>query len=497
MTIRRWPIYAFLMLLTVLLLPGTVFAAEAENISSEYCVTDTRGVKSVQGLFDGITEKGSAYPDNMEIDLAHEKGIGSLYLIFDVEYGTYQITDNSTGETGTWGGRGILHEFVDLEGFFGHAPESITLSFTEGKVRLNEIMMFSSGETPDYVQKWEIPEDERADLVLFSTHCDDDQLFFAGILPYYAGELGYRVQVVYLTNHRNLTNLRCHEALDGLWSVGVTRYPVFGTFGDYYGLHSLKNGYDLFNVMGSSDKALMSFVVEQFRHFKPLVAVGHDVEGEYGHSQHMVYADLLIRASKISMDSNLYPESAKKYGVWDLPKLYLHLYPENEITMDWDQPLEHFDGMTAYQVSKYLGFPCHASQVKDFLWYMEGAELATEVEKYSPCYYGLVRSTVGEDTEKNDFFENLNNYDEQDRLAEERARREAEEARKAAEEAERLHREEEAAAAERTRLRQEEQENRRTAQRRNNLKFPVVLCIGLGILLVLGRFAASLDQKKK
>jgi LmbE family N-acetylglucosaminyl deacetylase len=44
-----------------------------------------------------------------------------------------------------------------------------------------------------------------ADLVLFSAHGDDEHLFFAGLLPTYAEERGYRVQVVYLTDHRNDT----------------------------------------------------------------------------------------------------------------------------------------------------------------------------------------------------------------------------------------------------------------------------------------------------
>ena len=30
--------------------------------------------------------------------------------------------------------------------------------------------------------------------------------------------------------------------------------------------------------------------------------------------------------------------------------------------------------------------------------------------KYSPCKYGLFRSTVGEDVEKNEFFENLEGF---------------------------------------------------------------------------------------
>ena len=86
------------------------------------------------------------------------------------------------------------------------------------------------------------------------------------------------------------------------------------------------------------------------------------------------------------------------------------LYPENQITMNWDVPLEHFDGSTAYQVTKERGFPAHKSQIKDFAWYFRGADLASQIEKYSPCRYGLYQTAVGLDAVGGDFFEHLDNF---------------------------------------------------------------------------------------
>lgn len=125
---------------------------------------------------------------------------------------------------------------------------------------------------------------------------------------------------------------------------------------------------------------------------------------------HQLTADLLKQAVQLSGDGELFPDSAEKYGAWDVPKTYLHLYGENPITMDWDIPMDCFDGKTAYQVSKDLGFPSHVSQVADFAWYFRGADTAAEVEKYNPCLYGLYRTTVGADTENGDFFQNLEIY---------------------------------------------------------------------------------------
>ena len=382
---------------------------QARDISDISLITAQEGFPYPAGLFDGNTVRAQTYGPPAWMTLEAPEGIGSLYLILDEESGEYTVTNNDTKETIVCGRSGFLHEFLDLEAYFGSAPVSVTVSFHSGPVRLNELYVFTPGQVPTFVQRWEAPAEGCADLILFSTHGDDEQLFFAGLLPYYAGELGYRVQVVYLTDHHSLTTVRRHEMLDGLWAVGVRNYPVFGPFGDYYS-QSLRDAYSMFQNAGVSEEALVGFVTEQLRRFQPLVAVGHDVEGEYGHGQHRLYADLLMKASAVSGDPEQYPESAKAYGVWEVPKTYLHLYPENPVVLDWDQPLERFDGMTAYQVTKHLGFPCHKSQVQDFAWYFSGCDTAAAIEQYSPCQYGLYRSTVGADQKKHDLFENLTAY---------------------------------------------------------------------------------------
>ena len=173
-------------------------------------------------------------------------------------------------------------------------------------------------------------------------------------------------------------------------------------------------------------------MVENVRRFRPKVAVGHDLRGEYGHGMHMVYAELLCEAVNISADPEQFPESAEHYGIWEVPKTYLHLYPENRINMDWDIPLESFGGMTAFEVTKHLGFPCHVSQQTYYSWYFQGMDAASEITQYSPCAFGLYRTTVGQDVQKNDFFEHMTTHAQDAELearwqAEEEARRKEEE----------------------------------------------------------------------
>lgn len=423
-------------------------AAEAEEISGKALVTGAAGMGSVNPLFDGRTMESVKIRDSGSLTLEHEKGIGSLYLIFGQEYGTYTVTDPAAGEQRLFGTDGYLHEFLDLEREFGYAPSRIQISFENGDAKLAEVHAFTAGEVPDWVQIWQPPLEGETDLALFSTHGDDEQLFFAGMLPYYARELGYNVQVVYMTGHRNMSVRRSHEMLNGLWAVGIKNYPVFGPFGDY-NTTSRAAAYQIYRNKGITREDILSFVVENIRRFRPKVAVGHDLDGEYGHGMHMVYAELLCEAVGIASDSLQYPESAEDYGTWDVPKTYLHLYPDQKIVMDWDIPLLSFDGMTAFEVTKELGFPCHESQQTFFRYYFSGVEKASDIRENSPCEFGLYRSTVGEDVQKKDFFENVTTY-AQDELAEERlqeeiARAEAEARERAAREAERKRHAEETA----------------------------------------------------
>ncbi len=371
---------------------------------------------------------------NTTITLQNDAGIGSLYLLFDLEYSSYTVTDTHSGKSITGGELGILHEFLDLAEAFGSSPTSVTLTFANGAVRLSEIYVFTTGETPDFVQKWTAPLDGGADIVLFSTHGDDDQLYFAGLIPLYASAKKARVQVVYMTDHRTgpyATKVRKHEMLNGLWASGLAAYPVFGTFEDFR-VDSLQGTYDEYkNTYGVTQDQLQSFVVEQIRRFKPLVAVGHDINGEYGHGMHQVYTDLLIKSLELTGDSSAFPESAEKYGTWELPKLYLHIYWENTIVLDIDTPLEDFDGLTAFQVAQKRGFPCHETQQSHgFYRWLNGRNneitSSSQIETYNPAHYGLYHSTVGPDT-GNDFLENVTTYAEQERIEQERLEQEEQE----------------------------------------------------------------------
>ena len=252
---------------------------------------------------------------------------------------------------------------------------------------LMELRIWSAGTLSPEVQQWEPPA-EKADLMLLVAHADDEVLWFGGALPLYAGEKGKICQVCMMVPSMPYRRL---ELLDCLWHCGVRNYPVWGGFRDTFSA-TLTKQYKAWNR-----KHVYDVVTEWIRRFRPEVLLTHDVQGEYGHGAHRVCADAAMQCVELAAKSDKYPGSAKKYGTWNVPKCYIHLYRENVIDMDWRQPLAAFAGKTGFEVAEE-GFRCHKSQQKtDY-----------HVEDWGPwdnSLFGLFRTLVGPDEAKNDFFE--------------------------------------------------------------------------------------------
>ncbi|MBQ9890131.1 MAG: PIG-L family deacetylase [Firmicutes bacterium] len=429
------------------------------------------------------------------------EGIDSVYILYDQPTeNTWTLTDTGSGKSVTCGEELFLHQFEDLKEIFGSAPAEVKLEFAEGDI-LADIYAFH-GEHPDWVQIWK-PCLKEADLLLLTTHADDEQLFFAGLLPYYCMERKLDVQVVYFIQHFHKKHLvfnhdRQHELLNGLWHVGVRNYPYISEFPDSFGSgdtpeDAMKVLMNSFRYYGYKYDDFQKFAVEIMRRFKPLVVVTHDFKGEYGHPAHCLNANVTTKAITLAQDASKYPESAEKYDTWAPQKVYVHLYNKNPIVMDWDTPYESMDGKTPFQMTQE-GFGFHKSQHGYWFYrwiYGRGSNhitKATEINTYSPCNYGLYYTSVGEDKAKNDMMENVYTYsqkradkeaEEARRKAEEEARQEAE--RKAREEEEQRRRE--AEAAEKAARKEAEAQRRRT---RNTVIFiAAALIIAVLILLCL------------
>ena len=150
---------------------------------------------------------------------------------------------------------------------------------------------------------------------------------------------------------------------------------------------------------GYSIDDVINFEADVIRKFRPSIVVGHDEVGEYGHGQHILNTYALKEAL------NLLTEEEKPY------KVYLHLYKENPIVMNYDIPLEHYNGATAYEISK-RGYAEHISQ--HYTWFTDWLlgknndyTLATQIKTYSPLNYGLYYSKVGYENKDGDMFYNI------------------------------------------------------------------------------------------
>ncbi len=253
---------------------------------------------------------------------------------------------------------------------------------------------YGAGTLPDFIHDWE-PAADKADLLLIVAHPDDEQIFLGGIVPYYVGEKGLSASVMLMTCS---DRFREDEALNGLWTVGMRTYPVFAGFRDV----RCDNKERILKAW--NEKKACKAIVEEIRRCKPEVVITHDVWGEYGHGAHRACAYLTKRAVQFAADPAVFPESAEKYGAWQVQKLYFHAWREDQgylncVTMNWDAPLSAFDGRTAREMAA-LGYACHASQSDNWADNMEE-------NRFDCAIYSLVCSEVGADENCNDLLEHI------------------------------------------------------------------------------------------
>lgn len=489
---------------------GQSFAVHAAQTQYETSEVEAQGFRKTQNIYD---ENRNTYTECKEegvITIRNSEGIAGIYVEFDRIPTTWTLINPTTMESTTCGEYGFLHEFVAVNDLYEALPEELVLQFPAGTV-IADVYAFTEGELPDWVQVWE-PPCETADLMLVTTHSDDEQLFFAGLLPMYAGELGVQVQVVYGVQHFEANGVanhqRPHELLDGLWTVGVRNYPIMPEFPDLYAESknrevALNQALKVYSSAGVAYEDFLEYITECLRRFKPLVVVTHDLDGEYGHGGHVVYAQVLTEAIHIAADETRFPESYEQYGIWETQKLYLHLYEENPIVMDYDIPLEAFGGKTAFEVTQD-GFACHKSQ--HWTWFYKWIygtadkpiKKATDIRSYSPCNFGLYYTQVGPDMVGGDFLENVITYEErrmiaekeaeEKRLAELEAQRIAEEERKAQEarlQAEQERKEQELKAAEAARIAEEQAALEAALQQKKTQQRNLILICAGGIAFLV------------
>ncbi len=255
---------------------------------------------------------------------------------------------------------------------------------------LSSLRVYSETYSRHAVQQWE-PTPDKLDLLLISTHQDDELLFFGGAIPYYACREDVRMDVLYMAD---CGRLRMREALNGLWTAGLKSYPIFLDLPDQY-TNSLK---EAASIWKKYDPQLR--LVRAYRQYRPEVVLFQDFKGEYGHGQHQYTAQLAAEAIALAADPDYDPQSVQTYGVWQVKKAYVHLYGENQIRMDWDQIAVGDDPTVTAMFLAKEAYDKHRSQRSAFSMEHHG-------KLYDNTLFGLYYTAVGPDVEKNDFMENI------------------------------------------------------------------------------------------
>lgn len=333
-------------------------------------------------LRDGDLSTRADFSGGKTMTITSKTPFAGLYITWFKTPGTYTLTWD--GGSMTWGEQGFLHAWVRL-------PEAVTALTIQGDEEdglyaISTLQLYTEGSAPEGVQDWQ-PALETADILAFVTHSDDDTLYFGCALSYYAIEKGLDVQTVFLVEHPIVA--RSHERLDGLWEMGIRNYPIVAGFQD----HLCKTLAQATAFHQEQGEDILAWQVEQIRRFRPLVILGHDLLGEYGHGQHMLNATCLTQAVELAAQAEAYPDSAQCYGTWDTPKLYLHMYEENQIFLDVDTPLSgDSKNRSPYEIARNA-FWKHYSQQNLGL-----AVSKVSDERRSDCrYWGLYRSLVADD----------------------------------------------------------------------------------------------------
>lgn len=391
---KKW----LIALLTLLALSLSVaFAAEANDITEDckfkVCSSGRKYTLMTDKKYTSYWESNKIKAPWIAITAPEGKPIAGLYVCFGNMPESWEIQTSDDGKdwfTAVPGDTRFLHAYVALPQPAQHVRLAVT-SEKKTALRINDLFVLSEGDLPDWVQVWQ-PTEEKADILFLSTHPDDELIFFGGAIPTYAVEQQRKVVVAYFSRS-NTT--RSSELLNGLWHMGVRTYPVIGNFKDSYA-KNLKAAYKSAGGKGKVNE----WIVGLYRQYKPEVVVTQDTNGEYGHKQHMMIADAAQNCIALAANEDEFTASTIAYGTWQVKKLYLHLYPENQITFDWTVPLKSMNGATGIELAEEA-YTLHKTQASS------GMSVTETGTKYDNRVFGLAFTTVGEDVRKDDFLENI------------------------------------------------------------------------------------------
>ncbi len=307
--------------------------------------------KSAKARVFNRSDRYQIFPANASFSLSWKPSTAAAQLCIEWQEKPVGVEVLQYGEDGALLRRDALAEDPDAVVSLDGAACKAVVQAGEAGMQVRFLAVYGEGELPGPFYPWK-PLPDRIDYLLISTHPDDDVLFLGSVVPVYGAERGYIGTIVYVTNGERL---RIGEAEDGAWTMGLRYRPVFLWMQDVW------EGASKEKKAAFRYEELLLNTVRLYRRLKPVVVFAQDEKGEYGHWQHKLTSKASREAFALAADPTFDPESAEQYGVWQVQKLFLHKYKQNQITIDARTPLAFFNGKDAYQVAK-AAYKKHKSQ---------------------------------------------------------------------------------------------------------------------------------------
>ena len=414
----KWKLFALLALMLCLcacagaegiwtatdLAPATEETPLAEDITQQVFINGEMGRKHLDRMRDGQYRTywdTAMYQESRGLHITPPEGKAAAAIVIRWRsiYNTATLVQvrNAAGEweTVARGGDEFASVYIPLPNLTREF-RVVAEADVETKMQISEFQVYGPGRLPGNVQLWK-EATGKVDMMQIVAHPDDEILWFGGMLPTYAGQQKKDVLVV-CSSYGSFN--RRQELLDCLWTAGVRLYPVFLDLYDIVEPISVEAVLDAWyrpHAFGS--------VTTLLRKHQPDVLALQDTKGEYGHRVHQAIVYVSQMAVEYAANTTYDPQGALRYGTWDVPKVYIHLYEENQIKMDWNQPLSAFGGKTGHEVAEEA-FLCHVSQLKRWS-YAKSAQ-------YDNSLFGLWHTTVGPDVIGGDMFENIDKLYQKD-----------------------------------------------------------------------------------
>ncbi|MBR3178642.1 MAG: PIG-L family deacetylase [Clostridia bacterium] len=370
-----------ILILSALLLAAPLFSYAdskgAKNLTDK-CTIDYGGVKTAKTrVTDNKVKTYQIFQAGAQIKLSWKDNVPAHYLCMQ----WYEFPESIALRLYDAGGEelfsGMLEKRPETVIVLPENARSAVIEAVDREMKLSKLAVYGEGELPDPFHEWK-DTPGKLDYLVIATHPDDDVLFLGSAVSIYGAERGYKGSIVYVTSG---TRQRVSEAENGAWALGLRYDPIFLWFPDIEPSASTKKKSEFVY-----EDLLLSFV-RLYRQYKPPVVFAQDVNGEYGHWQHKLTSKASVEAFALAADPEYDPESLEQFGVWQVQKVYLHLYKENVLKLDANSPLEFFGGTDAWNVAR-IAYKKHESQQK------YGFAVERNKGSYPFNLFGMIKGTV-------------------------------------------------------------------------------------------------------